>query len=74
MKKPIISTPFYEVYHRSNNNYVIWCKRELITIETFVYNDEVEYKPYPYFAENDPQFNLNQIEEVIRQHQPAKQQ
>ena len=40
-KPPVICSAFYEVYHRADNNYVVWCKRELIAIDLFTFPDGV---------------------------------
>ena len=37
----VMCSAFYEVYHRADNNYVVWCKRELMAIDLFIFPDVI---------------------------------
>lgn len=62
----VMCSAFYEVYHRADNNYVVWCKRELMAIDLFIFPDGVDWQPYPYFQKT--KFPFNEIESAVRRH------
>ena len=62
----VMCSAFYEVYHRVDNNYVVWCKRELMAIDLFIFPDSVDWQPYPYFQKT--KFPFDEIEEAVRRH------
>lgn len=67
-KHSVMGSTFYDVFHKNDNHYVIWCKRELMAIDAYVYPDGVEWHPYPYFQ--NTKFPFGKIEKSIRRYCP----
>ncbi len=62
----VMCSAFYEVYHKADNHYVVWCKMELMAIDLFIFPDGVDWQPYPYFQKT--KFPFDEIEQAVRRH------
>jgi len=62
---PLLKDKYYELYHKKDGLFVVWCKRELVSIDVYSNGDEIDYYPFPYFE--DTEFPFEQITKRIKQ-------
>ena len=62
----VMCSAFYEVYHKADNHYVVWCKRELMAIDAYFIAESIDWHPYPYFT--NTKFPFDDITDAVRRH------